>query len=100
MVPVGSNVTFAVSVSGTGPFSYQWQLNGTNLPNGIITTVAGNGINGLLRRRGRGDQCGIECLRHGVAVDATGNLFIADTSNNRIRKVGTNGIITTVAGNG
>ena len=35
-----------------------------------------------------------------VAVDATGNLFIADPYNNRIRKVGTNGIITTVAGNG
>ena len=42
-VPVGNNVTLAVSVTGTGPFSYQWQLNGTNLPNGIITTVAGNG---------------------------------------------------------
>jgi sugar lactone lactonase YvrE len=37
---------------------------------------------------------------NGVAVDATGNLFIADSYNNRIRKVGTNGIITTVAGNG
>ena len=36
----------------------------------------------------------------GVAVDATGNLFIADSHNNIIRKVGTNGIITTVAGNG
>ena len=42
-VPVGSNLTFSVSVTGTGPFSYQWQLDGTNLPNGIITTVAGNG---------------------------------------------------------
>jgi hypothetical protein len=35
-----------------------------------------------------------------VAVDASGNLFIADTYNNRIREVGTNGIITTVAGDG
>ncbi len=41
---VGSNVTFSVSVTGTGPFSYQWQLNGTNFPNGIINTIAGNGI--------------------------------------------------------
>ena len=36
----------------------------------------------------------------GVAVDAKGNLFIADTGNNRIREVDVNGIITTVAGGG
>ena len=35
-----------------------------------------------------------------VAVDASGNLFIADTDNHRIRRVDPNGIITTVAGNG
>jgi uncharacterized repeat protein (TIGR01451 family) len=36
----------------------------------------------------------------GIAVDAEGNLFIADTGNHRIRKVDRNGIITTVAGDG
>jgi hypothetical protein len=36
----------------------------------------------------------------GVAKDSAGNLFIADTGNHVIRKVGTNGIITTVAGTG
>ncbi|MDQ4143986.1 MAG: right-handed parallel beta-helix repeat-containing protein [Actinomycetota bacterium] len=36
----------------------------------------------------------------GVAVDGSGNLYIADFFNHRIRKVGTNGIITTVAGTG
>ena len=36
----------------------------------------------------------------GVAVDGSGNLFIADSQNNRIRKVDINGVITTVAGNG
>jgi hypothetical protein len=36
----------------------------------------------------------------GLVVDATGNLFIADYGNNRVRKVASNGIISTVAGNG
>ena len=37
---------------------------------------------------------------YAVAVDSSGNLYIADTYNHRIRKVDTSGIITTVAGNG
>jgi len=37
---------------------------------------------------------------YGVAVDLFGNLYIADTGNDRIRKVGTDGIIDTIAGNG
>jgi len=40
---IGGNATFSVTASGTGPFAYQWQLNGTNLPVGIISTVAGIG---------------------------------------------------------
>ncbi len=35
-----------------------------------------------------------------VTVDKTGNIYIADTNNHRIRKVDKNGIITTIAGNG
>ena len=45
-VVTGSTASFSVAVSGTGPFTYQWQFNGTNLPNGVITTVAGNGTHG------------------------------------------------------
>src|ERR1035438_6040673 len=96
-VMVGSNVSFAVTVAGTGPFSYKWQLNGTNLPNGIITTVAGNGTNGYSGDGGAATNAELFSPTN-VAVDATGNLFIADDYNQRIRKVSTNGIITTVAG--
>ena len=98
-VTVGNNVSLAVSVVGTGPFSYQWQLNGTNLPNSIISTVAGNGTSGYSGDGGAATNAELY-YPPGVAVDATGNLFIADSGNNRIRKVGINGIITAVAGNG
>jgi uncharacterized repeat protein (TIGR03803 family) len=98
LLTVGSDVTFSVSVTGTGPFSYQWQLNSNNLPNGIITTVAGGGSN----YPGNGVAATNAELSNpsAVAVDTTGNLFIADTDYYRIREVDTNGIITTVAGGG
>ena len=67
--------------------------------NGIIATVAGNGIGGYGGDGGPATEARLRNPR-GVAVDASGNLYIADRSNNRIRKVGPDGIITTVAGNG
>ncbi len=104
-ITVGNNVTFVVSVAGNGPFSYQWQLNGTNLPNGIITTVAGNGYGAVYRYGSYAGDGGAAtnaelAFPFGVTVDTTGNLLIADWGNGRIRKVGNNGIITTVVGNG
>ncbi len=98
-VLAGANVTFSVAVAGTGPFTYQWQFNGTNLPNNIITTVAGNGAASYAGDGGAATNASLSYPR-GVALDAAGNLYIADNANNRIRKVDTNGIITTVAGNG
>jgi|GEM_PF-1426525 len=96
-VQVGSNASLTVTVGGNGPFSYQWQFNGTNLPN-FITTVAGGGNSGL-GDAGAATNAELN-YPESVAVDTSGNLFIADRGNNRIREVGTNGIITTVAGNG
>ena len=98
-VMAGGTATFSVAVSGTGPFTYQWQLNGTNLPNGIITTVAGNGSSGYSGDGGAATNASLY-YSAGVAVDAFGNLFMADTENNRVRKVDPTGMITTVAGNG
>ncbi len=66
---------------------------------GIITTAAGKGINGYSGDGGRATNASLS-VPCGLAVDASGNLFIADQGNNRIREVSTNGIITTVAGNG
>ncbi|MCM2357034.1 MAG: Ig-like domain repeat protein [Geobacteraceae bacterium] len=68
---------------------------------GIITTVAGNGTEAYAGDNGPATSASFDNLRGGVTVDSTGNFYIADYNNNRIRKVtrGT-GIITTVAGNG
>lgn len=66
---------------------------------GIVSTFAGNGIAGF---SGDGGPAANASLNHplGLTFDAAGNLYIADSQNNRIRKVTPGGIISTVAGNG
>ena len=68
---------------------------------GVITTVAGTGefFGGF---SGDGGPATAARLRSpgGVALDGAGNLFIADSGNNRIRKVDATGTITTIAGTG
>jgi uncharacterized protein (TIGR03437 family) len=73
---------------------------------GTINTIAGNLIAGFQGDAGPGDQAEIGYV-HGLAVDGAGNVYIADTTNGRIRKVvpgGTiaapTGVITTFAGTG
>ncbi len=65
---------------------------------GIIRTVAGNGIRGFSGDGGPAILAQVDGF--GVETDALGNLYIADTYNDRIRKVSPDGIITSVAGNG
>ena len=67
---------------------------------GIISTIAGDG---LPRFSGDGDNGTEASLSHpaGLALDASGNIYIADTDNHRIRRVDpAAGVITTVAGTG
>jgi uncharacterized protein (TIGR03437 family) len=68
-------------------------------PAGAVSTVAGNGTRGF----GGDGQDALRAQLHypgAIALDAAGNLFIADRDNNRVRKVTRAGIISTVAGNG
>jgi sugar lactone lactonase YvrE len=68
-------------------------------PSGVITTVAGNGVSAFSGDGGPATGASLG-FPTGVAIDTLGNLFIADTGNNRIRKVTPGGVISTVAGNG
>ena len=67
--------------------------------NGIISTVAGDGTASYLGDNGPATVAELNAPQ-GVAVDSAGNIYIADTGNQRIRKVTTDGNINTVAGNG
>ena len=61
--------------------------------------MAGNGTGGFSGDNGPATSAEL-ATPAGVALDASGILYIADIYNNRIRKVSPSGIITTVAGNG
>ncbi|HEY1527899.1 MAG TPA: NHL repeat-containing protein [Candidatus Angelobacter sp.] len=66
---------------------------------GIISTVAGNGTTGFSGDGGPATSA-LLSSPNGIAADNAGNLFIADTGNDRIRKVTNVGIISTIAGTG
>ena len=66
---------------------------------GIVTTVAGTGTAGFSGDGGPATSAQLN-LPYGVAVDSAGNLYIADLNNNRVRRVGPDGVIGTYAGSG
>jgi DNA-binding CsgD family transcriptional regulator/sugar lactone lactonase YvrE len=66
---------------------------------GVITTFAGTGTAGSGGDGGLAVQAQLN-LPQGLAIDSAGNVYISDTLNNRVRKVGANGAISTVAGTG
>ncbi|MDQ2921701.1 MAG: hypothetical protein M3R52_08865 [Acidobacteriota bacterium] len=68
-------------------------------PNGTISTAAGNGVAGYAGDQGSATNASLHFNRYtgNCAIDSAGNLYIPDTENHSIRKVGTDGTITTVA---
>lgn len=68
-------------------------------PSGIISTYAGNGLSGFSGDGGLATSAALS-QPAGLAVDAAGNLYIADSNNSVVRKVTPAGIISTVAGAG
>jgi trimeric autotransporter adhesin len=102
----------AVDASGNIYIADQanYRIRMVTMSNGIITTVAGNGLSGgYIGPHGMSGYSGDGGLAisarlsspSGISVDASGNIYIADTFNLRIRMVTkSTGIITTLAGNG
>ncbi len=68
-------------------------------PSGTINTIAGRGTMGFSGDLGLAPHAEFS-FPHDLALDPAGNLFIGDSTNNRVRKLAPTGIITTVAGNG
>ena len=88
----------AVDAAGNLYISDAMNARIRKVSNGIITTFAGNGTSGFSGDGGPASGAQLSAPNR-VAVDSAGNLYIADWGNTRIRRV-SNGIITTVAGNG
>jgi uncharacterized protein (TIGR03437 family) len=68
-------------------------------PSGIVLTIAGTGQSGFAGDGGPAAEALLNAP-YGIAIDKTGALYIADLGNSRVRKIGSDGRITTVAGGG
>ena len=96
------NAPIAIAVDGQGNV-YIADFNNARVrkvnSSGTISTLAGTGIPGFSGDGGPATSARLYAP-HGVAVDGQGNVYIADSYNQRVRKVNPAGTITTIAGTG
>ncbi len=90
-----------VSSSTGGGFAVANRVVRVDAATGIMTTIAGGNTAGFGGDGGPPGSASLLNTPAGLAIDGSGTLYIADSGNNRIRRIdGSTGIITTVAGNG
>ncbi|KAG2377938.1 hypothetical protein C9374_008560, partial [Naegleria lovaniensis] len=96
------NTPMDVALSSSGELyiadMYNYRIRKVYL-NGTINTVIGSGASGYIGDGGLAINAAL-ALIYGVTVTSNGEVYISDSFNFKVRKVDTNGIITTVAGNG
>ena len=93
----------AVALDGAGNIyiadTNNHRIRKVTIATGIITTVAGNGTQFFSGDGGPAIAAGLDSP-NGVAVDGAGRVYIADTHNQRIRLIATDGTISTFSGTG
>jgi len=91
-----------LAVDGLGnlfiPDTYAHKVHRVS-PDGVFTTIAGTGEAGYSGDGGKATEAAFGDIWN-VVADAVGNLYVADGSNRRVRRIDPNGIVTTVAGSG
>ena len=98
-VPGAYGSHLARDTAGNLFFSSENQVKRWDAVDGAITTIAGTGTPGFT---GDGGPAVSATLRNplGLSVDGSGNVYVVDSGNNRIRRIQPNGLIETVAGGG
>jgi hypothetical protein len=92
-----------IALDGSGNLyvadTYNHRVRRVDAATGVITTVAGTGTQGLSGDGGLATQAEL-ALPKGVIVGPGGELYVSDTGNHRVRRVGLDGVIATVVGTG
>ena len=99
-VPIGSVYSLVVDLAGN-VYAADWSNHAVVkiTPAGILTPVAGTGVPGFSGDGGPATSAMLDAPV-AVAVDPKGAVYVLDRGNLRVRKISTDGIVTTIAGNG